>query len=68
MMTEPTQPTFNPDPTAPEHQTAALIYMAMKQAHEFGLVMQRQLEEMNALPENRRLFLTRQERRHPPPD
>jgi hypothetical protein len=66
-MTEP-KPTYNTDPTAPEHQTAAQIYMAYKAAHEFGLALQRQLESMDALPSNQRLFLTRAERRHPPPE
>jgi len=65
MMTEPTQP-FNPDPTAPEHQTAAHWYMIMQQAHEVGLLAQRQLEGMNALPGGNKLFLTRKERRGKP--
>ena len=55
-----------PQPSEREQQAAAQIYMAMKQAHEFGLMMQKQLEAMNALPDGKRLFLTRTERRGMP--
>ena len=65
-MTEP-KPTYNArEPSEQEQQTAAQIYMAMLGAHEFGLALQRQLEAMNALPDDNRLFLTRKERRHMP--
>jgi hypothetical protein len=64
-MTEP-KPTYNTDPTAPEHQIAAHWYLIMQQAHEVGLMAQRQLEQLNALPDNQRLFTTRKERRGMP--
>jgi len=65
-MTELTQK--QPEPSEKEQQQAAQIYMAYKAAHEFGLNLQRQLEAMNALPEGNKLFKTRAERRHPPPE
>ena len=55
-----------PEPSEQEQQAAAQIYMAMVSAYEFGLAMQRQLEARNALPENKKLFLTRRERRGMP--
>ena len=58
-MTEPTN-----QPSEQEQQTAAKWYMIMQQAHEVGLLAQRQLEAMNALPGDNKLFLTRQERKH----
>ena len=61
-MTEPTQP----QPSEQEQQTAARLYMIYKEAHEIGLIMQRRLEDMNALPDGKRLFLTRTERRDMP--
>jgi hypothetical protein len=60
-MTEPTQP----EPSEQEQQTAAHWYMIMKDAHEIGLLAQRRLEEMNALPGDKKLFQTRKERRLP---
>ena len=53
-------------PTEQEQQTAAKWYMIMQQAHEVGLLAQRQLVEMNALPEDKKLFQTRKERRGMP--
>ena len=51
------------EPSEKEQQLAAKLYMIYKEAHEVGLMMQRQLEEMDALPDGNRLFLTRKERR-----
>ena len=53
-------------PTEQEQQTAARMYMIMKDAHELGLMMQRQLEAMDALPDDKKLFQTRKERRGMP--
>ena len=64
-MTEPT-PTYQTEPSERDQQTAAHWYLIMKEAHEVGLLAQRQLEAMNALPSGTRLFLTRQERRGRP--
>ena len=64
-MTEP-EPTYQPEPSERDQQTAAHWYLIMKEAHEVGLLAQRQLEAMNALPSGTRLFLTRQERRGRP--
>jgi len=67
-MTEP-KPTYNAGrPSEQEQQTAAHWYMIMQQAHEVGLLAQRQLESLNALPDGQRLFLTRAERRFQPPE
>jgi len=69
-MTEPT-PTYQtdtPEPPETEQQAAAFWYVTMQQAHEVGLMAQRQLEMMNALPEGHKLFLTRRERRNGPPE
>ena len=44
-------------------QQAAHWYKIYKSAHEAGLIAQRQLEDLNALPDNKKLFLTRRERR-----
>jgi len=60
------KPTYQPEPSQSEQQTAAHWYLIMKEAHEVGLLAQRQLEAMNALPSGTRLFLTRQERRGRP--
>jgi len=62
-MSDKQKPKFNPDPEAPEHQTAAHWYMIMKEAHEVGLLAQRRLEALNALPDDSKLFLTKNERR-----
>ena len=59
----PTEPT---EPSEYEQQTAAHWYLIYKDAHEIGLMAQRQLEALNALPDGRKLFLTRAERRRLP--
>ena len=64
-MTEP-KPTYQTEPSERDQQTAAHWYMIMKEAHEVGLLAQRQLESMNALPGGSKLFLTREERRGRP--
>ena len=53
-------------PTEQDQQTAAHWYMIMQQAHEVGLLAQRQLEQLNALPDGKKLFQTRKERRRMP--
>ena len=55
--------TSQQEPTEQEQQTAVHWYMIMQQAHEVGLLAQRQLEQMNALSEEQKLFLTKNERR-----
>jgi len=54
---------FISEPSEQEQQTAAHWYVIMQQAHEVGLLAQRQLQQMHALSDDGRLFFTRQERR-----
>jgi hypothetical protein len=60
-MTEP-KPTYNTDPIVQDPQTIARLYLMMKEFHEMGLNIQRQLEAIDALPKERKLFLTKNER------
>jgi hypothetical protein len=66
-MTEQT-PTYQteapPMPSDAEMQEAARWYLMRQQAHEIGLMAERRLEELNALPGGKRLFLSRVERRN----
>ena len=66
-MSEPT-PTYQTDtpplPSDDEMQEAARWYLMRQQAHEIGLMAERRLEELNALPGGQRLFLSRVERRN----
>ena len=66
-MTEPT-PAYQTEPSERDQQTAARWYMIMQQAHEVGMMARRQLELMNALPSENRLFQTRQEQRRERPE
>ena len=49
-----------------DQKLVAHMRSVYKHAHEIGLMMQRQLEEMDALPDGSKLFLTRAERRGMP--
>ena len=67
-LTDNTEWVLEKSPIKPSQQTVEHWLMVYKNAHEVGLIAQRQLELVDSLPSESKLFLTRKERRHPSPE